>query len=495
MMKRAALSVGLLYVSVLLLSGFFLHRAVATDTFITIDDYHYSVVMGSALRIAFGEAASALRINFGLLSTLSAGLLARLFAVDSFAGWIRLTQSFQVLFLFCAVVSAVAFQRDRRLVLVVLFVSVPFASTVSPFVLTPNNSGLRYLGFALLPLALTFLIAGKGYRDAIVAGLACALFVLWNTETGIACSAALLFYLAVSEFAAGRPLSGVFGLLCIASAIAVAAVAVISIASFGGVGGLNLLLEHLIGHAKSDYNGHLFDKWSIAALVLALYASTVVIHCCLTVRAGSTDRRLIARAAIAFASIVWFAYYAHNSFYFVLWFNLFLLLFTIEPVLALGKAAVVGVVALAIACNIAGLRPVPGRFTMNSGTVQGLSLPEDTAVYLRRHADLLRSIDALRMVYFTGTPFIMAVMTRKVNDLTVFDPFGETWTEAQLHDLIQDALAKNPTLILIEANGSPLLNAPRQQFLQRVRKAISSRFSLTRTEDGFEFWIPPPGNP
>jgi hypothetical protein len=171
------------------------------------------------------------------------------------------------------------------------------------------------------------------------------------------------------------------------------------------------------------------------------------------------------------------------------------LLFTIEPVLALGKAAVVGVVALAIACNIAGLRPVPGRFTMNSGTVQGLSLPEDTAVYLRRHADLLRSIDALRMVYFTGTPFIMAVMTRKVNDLTVFDPFGETWTEAQLHDLIQDALAKNPTLILIEANGSPLLNAPRQQFLQRVRKAISSRFSLTRTEDGFEFWIPPPGNP
>ncbi len=96
-MKRAVLSVGLLYVFVLLLSGFFLHRAVATDTFITIDDYHYGVVMGSALRIALGEAASVLRINFGLLSTLSAGLLARLFAIDSFAGWIRLIQSFQVL--------------------------------------------------------------------------------------------------------------------------------------------------------------------------------------------------------------------------------------------------------------------------------------------------------------------------------------------------------------------------------------------------------------
>jgi hypothetical protein len=56
-------------------------------------------------------------------------------------------------------------------------------------------------------------------------------------------------------------------------------------------------------------------------------------------------------------------------------------------------------------------------------------------------------------------------------------------------------LAKNPTLILIEANGSPLLNAPRQQFPQRVREAIISRFSLTRTEDGFEFWMPPSGNP
>jgi hypothetical protein len=492
-MKRAALAVGLLYVCVLLLSGFFLHRTVAADTFITIDDYHYSLVIGSALRVALGDAISTLRINFGLLSTLSAGLLGRLFAIDSYAGWIRLIQVFQVLFLIFAVISAWAFQRDRRLVWVVLFISAPFACTVSPFVLTPNNSGLRYLGIALLPLALALLRASNGYRGSVIAGLACGLFVLWNTETGIACSAALLFYLTVSEFAARRPPLAVLGLLFIASAIAAAAIIVVLVAVLGSNGGIHLLLEHLIGHLKSDYNGHLFDKWSGAAAVLALYASTVVIHCCLMVRAGSTDRYLIARAAIAVASIVWFAYYAHNAFYFVLWFNLFLLLFTIEPILATGKIAVLGVVLLAVACNIAGLRPVPGRFTTKPVTVQGLSLPEDMAVYLRRHAELLQSIHAERMIYITGTPFITAVMTRKVNDLSVFDPFGETWTESQFHQLIQDVLAQKPTLILLDIDASPLLDAPRRQFQHRVREAISGHFSLTKTQDGFEFWTPSSG--
>jgi hypothetical protein len=148
---------------------------------------------------------------------------------------------------------------------------------------------------------------------------------------------------------------------------------------------------------------------------------------------------------------------------------------------------------LAIACNVAALRPIPGRFTTRPATVQGLSLPEDTEVYLRRHAELLRSVNAGRMIYFTGTPFITAVMTRKVNDLSIFDPFGETWTESQFHELIQDVLAQKPTLILIDVDDSPLLDAPRRQFQHRIREAISAHFSLTKTQDGFEFWTPSSG--
>jgi hypothetical protein len=492
MMKRAALAIGLLYVCILLIPGFFLHRTAATDLFVENDDYHYGVVIGSALRIALGEAPSALRINYGLLSAMTAGALARLFAIDSFAGWIRLTQSFQVLFLVCAAASAWAFQRDRRLMWVVIFASVPFASTINRFVLTPNNSGFRYLGFALLPLALTVLKADKGYRNAAIAGLACALFLLWNTETGLACGAALLFYLSVSELAAGRPLLGMLRVLLVACAIATAVVVLVSIASLGSIGNWQRLLDHLRGHAELGYNGHLFDKWSFAALVLALYASTVVVYCCLMVRAGSTDRDLVARAAVAVASIVWFGHYAHNGFYFVLWFDLFLLLFTIEPIFTAGRHAVVGIVLLVIVCNAEGLRPVPGGFTTSPATVQGLALPQNTATYLRRHAELLRSIHAPRMFYFTGTPFIMTVMTRKQNDLAVFDPFAETLTDAEFGQLIRDVLANGPPLILIEVDDSPLLDAPRRQFMHRVRGAVASSFSLTGTADGFEFWTPTP---
>ena len=109
--------------------GFFLHRSADLNAFVVSDDAHYSGVYGSALRVGGGEAPSALRINYGLLSTMTAGWLAKLFGIETFAGWIRLTQFFQVFFLLLAVTGAWVLRRDRRLLLVVLFAIAPFAST------------------------------------------------------------------------------------------------------------------------------------------------------------------------------------------------------------------------------------------------------------------------------------------------------------------------------------------------------------------------------
>ena len=163
--KRAALIVALLYVGALLVPGFFLHHAADTDGFVVSADYHYGLVFGSALRAAEADAPSALRVNFGLLSTATAGWLARLFGIETFAGWIRFTQSFQVLFLLCAVAGAWALRRDSRIVLVVLFAIAPFASTVNPFVLNPNISGFRFLCFALLPIVLAVLKQREGFPE------------------------------------------------------------------------------------------------------------------------------------------------------------------------------------------------------------------------------------------------------------------------------------------------------------------------------------------
>ena len=54
----------------------------------------------------------------------------------------------------------------------------------------------------------------------------------------------------------------------------------------------SLLLVHLIGVAGGGYNGHLFDKYIMLAVGFALYASSLVIYCCLRVRDGLADKDL-----------------------------------------------------------------------------------------------------------------------------------------------------------------------------------------------------------
>jgi hypothetical protein len=51
---------------------------------------------------------------------------------------------------------------------------------------------------------------------------------------------------------------------------------------------------------------------------------------------------------------------------------------------------------------------------------------------------------------------------------------------------------RNPSLILIESNDSPLLDAPRREFLHRVRDATTSNFRLANAKNGLEFWLSKP---
>ena len=166
----------------------------------------------------------------------------------------------------------------------------------------------------MLPLALALLKKYDGLNNALIAGLASAIFILWNTETGLACSAALLFYIFVSEVANQRTVIGALGLSSVAFATSVFLIASLFMSVLGNAAKASLLLVQLAGVAGGGYNGHLFDKYVILAVGLALYASSLVVYCCLRVRDGLCDRNLIARAALATCAIVWFGYYAHNGF-------------------------------------------------------------------------------------------------------------------------------------------------------------------------------------
>jgi hypothetical protein len=485
-MERPATVAALFYIGVFLAPGFFLHRTAAPETFAVLDDHHYSFVYGSALRMVLGHNPADLRINYGLFSTLSAAFLAKFFAIETFAGWIKLTQFFQIFFLFCAAISAWVLERNRRLVLLVIIVTALYASTWNFLIPTPNNTGFRFLGFALLPLALAILKKCDGLTGALIASFASAIFILWDTETGLACSSALLFYIFVSEIANRRTVLDAFWLTSLTVAASVFLVASIFMSLLGAAAKPSLLLAQLIGVAGGGYNGHLFDKYVILAVGLALYASSLVLYCCLRARDGLADRDLIARAALATASTVWFGYYAHNAFSFGLSINLFLMLLTLGPLVQMRRTAWLSAILLGVTCNFVVLRPT--EFTIKKTNIEGVMLPNNVAAYLQERNNQIKWIQSYDMFYFVSAPFTTALMTKRANDSPIFDPFVETWTKDEFERLVRSLNNRDLSLILVESDGSPLLDAPRREFLHRIRDAITPKFRLATTKSGLEFW-------
>jgi hypothetical protein len=477
--------IALLYSGVVLLPGFFLHRTTTPELFILIDDNHYSSVYGPALRMVLGDNSSDLRVNYGVISTFSAALLAKVFAIETFASWIKLTQFFQVFFLFCAAISIWILERNRRLVILVIFAMAPSASTLHWNVITPNNSGYRFLGFALLPLALAILKKYDGLRGALVASLASTIFILWNIEVGLACSSALLYYIFVSEIANRRTVLGSFWLTSLAFTASLFFAAGLSMLLLGNAGKPSLLLAQFVNFAALGYNGRPFNQYTVFAVGFAFCASFLVIYCCLRVRDGLADRDLIARAALATANMVWFGYYAHHPFYYSLWINFFLLLATVGPLLQPRRAVWLCAIVLAITCDVAISRG--NGFTTIKPNIEGVVL-SDKVEYLRQRNDQIRSMQSHDLFFFVSGAFVTTLMTKRTNNWPIFDPFAEIYTKDDFEHLILYMNQRHPSLILIESDDSPLLDAPRRAFLHRVRDAIMPNFWLATTKDGLEFW-------
>jgi len=491
--QRAVAAGAALYVLALTVPGVFLRRVSSTLAFVVGQDYHYSVTFGASLRLLLDPSSTlaAVKVNFGFLFTLLAAGAADLFHVHSFGDWLRLVQGFQFVFLICAVASAWVLERNRWLVIAVALSAAPWLSTMNQAIVAPTSSGLRFLNFALLPFALAAVKSLNGARAAAVAGVASAVFFLWNPETGIVCAAALVFFIFVREFAGSASLGKALGLICLAAVVASAAIIAALVLMLGDPREHWLFLQQLIGHVNG-YNGHELYPDPIA-LICALYASSVVIYCCFAVRAGSADSATIVRAAFATAALVWFAYYAHKPGIASLVSIVFLLSFTLGPILNARPIYLSAFVWLVIAAvNVTELASQPARFSHAPPTFQGTILPAEATAYLNDHAAQLKNAPK-DIIYFSSTPFSMALATGRTNPLSVFDPFGETWTEESFRQLRKEIDERRLSCILIESADSPLLavSPPRAQFMRRIQQAIAQDFKLRSKEGGWDFWCRP----
>jgi hypothetical protein len=492
-LRRALIAAAVTYVIAATVPGIFLHRITSTSAFVVGQDYHYSLMFGAPLRLLVdpGATLDSIKINYGLLFSLTSAGLAKLFRVESLGGWLRLVQICQLLFLICALWAAWMLERRRLLVLVVAVTLTGWLCTMNQSVVAPTSSGLRFLNFALLPLVLAILKNLQGPRLAALAGLFSGLLILWNQETGIASTAALLFFVFVREYAQKSLLLAALAATALAVIVSIAVTSAGIFVILGESTKFLLFLAYLFGHVNG-YNGHPL-RFEPIAIICALYASSLVIYTCLSVRAGAADVHSFARAAIAVTVVVWFAYYVHNPGLWGLYSIVALLSFTLAPLFVAPRRIVpVFVWLIIIAMNIEYLATLPARFSWSQPNYQGIIMPADAAVYLNEHGNALKEAPK-STIYFSSTPFTMALVSGRTNSLPAFDPFGETWTDKGFADLIDAVERQMPACILVEAAGSPLLatSPPRSAFMQRVRKALPPGYPLRNTSAGWDFYCQP----
>jgi hypothetical protein len=479
----------------LMVSGIFLHRISGTYSFLVGQEYHYSTTLGPALRLVVDPSVSleTMRVNYGLLFSITSAEVARLFHVSTFGGWVTEIQVFQIVFVGCALCAAWFLEQSPHLLLILLVALTPRFSSVDQTVIAAPTSGIRFLTFAILPLLLAFLLRTKSTLCAAIAGAAISIFVLWNPETGLPCAAALLFFVFVSELLDSRSFWRSLGLTCFAILVSCLLLTAGFAAIVGRIVSPHLFFEHFTGIFIGGYGGRAFWHEGMAtigvAMLCALYASSVVIHCCLTVRAQTADRRSIARASMAVAAIVWFGYFAQLPMLSKLYTVIVLLIFTVAPLIEDKRPWVPAAVWLFVFyVGVTYFASAPARFGFGEANFQGIILPEDTARYLNTEAAGLRSAPA-DTIYFSSAPFSMALASGRINRLKVFDPFGETWTTRSFIGLMQDVSAQHPACILLEAPNSPLLavSPPRSRFIERIRSALPADYHFLRTDAGWEF--------
>src|SRR5262249_1229305 len=151
------------------------------------------------------------------------------------------------------------------------------------------------------------------------------------------------------------------------------------------------------------------------AVLVAIYASYLVIICCFEAAGEFLGIATIERAALAVAAIIWFGYYMYRPLFWNLWGILFLLSFTVSPLLfnkgtmtIYSKIAWIAVVA--VVANIYLFEyfykrmHVRLQFTSNAPTFQGVIIPELDAKFIEGQAQYLGSIEA-KVVFFATASF------------------------------------------------------------------------------------------
>jgi hypothetical protein len=162
-------------------------------------DAHFSGLLGDRLQLTAGlPLFDLVQPDYGFLWPVLFAAIERLEGTFSLAQSVRLIQGSQVVFLLIYALALTIYARGAPLgVAVALLIVVPWIHTLHASIFHPNQAGWRYLGLAIGLLALALASNRRLERTTMWLGGVGGICVLINYETGVAVTAALVFFVCL----------------------------------------------------------------------------------------------------------------------------------------------------------------------------------------------------------------------------------------------------------------------------------------------------------
>lgn len=475
-------------------------------------EWHYDSVLGGAFTLLAGDRER--HLGYGYLLSLVKALVERYAGPLSFAADVRVVQGMNVVFALALLWACYAWDRTRPLIgLLTLALVLPWAHNNHQNVFFPNASGLRFIFLPLTVVLLRWSFRLAAGSAALASGAFATLALLWNVETGVAVTAAIVVRLA----AGASPLSWwlswrVFGAMAAHFAGGVAVVCIVTGVlsgvglgvwplEFGIPGKLFRRITTALGYGYPLY----LDLLAIVVLGCAIWA---VLGLAAAWRAGPVPTRTADAGALGVIVLVWAPYYILHAHPWNVWSYLVLgglllgeRLFSPGPRPRWLRIPVVLAVTIVIPAVAAGAwqtwqslergRALGGVAALDAESVgrrvSGVMVTASDARAIEARAAYLRTAPADTVV-LTGNTYLLPRLTGRVALFPYRDLSYEGTPKTQFDDLVRSIKARAPSWILVDDPATLSKTDPHHAYFQRLETALADRYRLEAVSGGWSIW-------
>jgi hypothetical protein len=471
-------------------------------------EWHYDSVLGGAFTLLAGDRER--HLGYGYLLSIVKALVERLGGPLTFAGDVRLVQAVNVLFALVLLWACHAWDRTRPLLgLLTLALVLPWVHNNHQAIFFPNQSGLRYVFFPLAIVLLRWSHRLAPHRAAPAAGAFATLALLWNLETGVAVTAAVVVHLVVRS---GPVLRGGwlrpalhFGAGCAAAGVVVGLLSGLGLGIWPVEFGIpRKLIERTTAGLAYGY------PLSVDLLATLVFGCAIwaVLDLAAAWRSGSPEARTIDCGALGVITLIWAPYYVLQPNPWNLWSYLvpggLLLgerLFPPGPRPPWLRVPVALAVTIAIPAVAAGTwqtwqalergTALAGVAALDAETigrpVSGVMVTTPDARAIEARAAHLAAVPAGTIV-LTGNTYLLPRLTGRTELFPYRDLAYAGTVRSQLDDLAAAIVGRAPACILVDDPATLSRTDLHRAYFQRLETALGDRYRPDGVSAGWSIW-------